>query len=81
MAAATRSGGRVLVLETVAEHRAGAAEGAFTAGFGLNLWHTQGGGVPSTRTVAGWLADAGLGQVERHDLSRSATHTLFVASR
>ncbi|WP_431894339.1 methyltransferase [Nonomuraea sp. bgisy101] len=78
---ATRPGGQVLVLETIAEHRAGVAEGAFTAGFGLNLWHTQGGGVPSTRTVDGWLADAGLGQIKRHDLSRSATHSLFVGTR
>lgn len=80
-AGATRPGGRVLVLESIAEHRAGMAEAAFTAGFGLNLWHTQGGGVPAARTVEGWLTDAGFDRPERHDLTRSATHTLFTATR
>ncbi|MBB3732644.1 methyltransferase [Nonomuraea dietziae] len=83
-AGAVRQGGRLLVLETVLEptdeHRGGQAEAAFTAGFSLSLWHTQGGAVRPARTIEDWLGEAGCVALARHELSRSATHTLFIAA-
>jgi 2-hydroxy-4-(methylsulfanyl)butanoate S-methyltransferase len=76
---ATVPGGRVVILETVAGPCAGVAETAFTAGFDLNLWHTQGGGLLDVPTITGWLGAAGCGPIEHHDLRRSATHALITA--
>ncbi|GAA2794763.1 methyltransferase [Nonomuraea dietziae] len=74
-AGAVRQGGRLLVLETVLEptdeHRGGQAEAAFTAGFSLSLWHTQGGAVRPARTIEDWLGEAGCVALARHELSRS----------
>lgn len=79
-ARAVRQGGRLLVLETTGQHRGGAADTAFTSGFSLNLWHTQGGAVPSADAVESWITAAGCTGVTRLQLTRSATHTLFAAT-
>ncbi len=79
--AAARPGGTVAVLETAAQPRAGVAEHAFTRGFALNLWHTQGGQVYPSATVATWLVEAGCDPPEELPLHRSPTHVLLVARR
>ncbi|MFI6480743.1 methyltransferase [Nonomuraea sp. NPDC050663] len=78
-ARALRQDGLLLVLETTASDRAGVAERAFTAGFSVNLWHTQNGRVYPEQRVEEWIAGAGCTLRERHELTRSATHTLFAA--
>lgn len=65
--------GRVHVLETVAPPPGGVAEAAFTAGFAVSLWLTQGGRLHPVEQVARWL---GPGAVTR-PLTRSATHILL----
>ncbi|MDP9861266.1 MULTISPECIES: methyltransferase [Streptosporangium] len=68
VAAALRPGGTVLILEPFADLPEGTppvAE-AFTRAFSLNLAVTQGGRIYSFDEVAGWLAEAGFGRIERH---------------
>ncbi|MFD8559032.1 methyltransferase [Streptosporangium canum] len=70
VAAALRPGGTVLVLESFADLPEGtppAAE-AFTRAFSLNLAVTQGGRIYAFDEIAGWLAEAGFGRIERRAL-------------
>lgn len=72
VARAAGAGERLVIVES----RAGA--GAFAAGFDLNLWHTQGGGLPSVSDLTDWLGAAGLTRVEHHELGQ---HVVVQASR
>ncbi|GAA2853617.1 class I SAM-dependent methyltransferase [Streptosporangium fragile] len=79
VAGALRPGGRVLVLESFADLPPGtpAAAEAFVRAFSLNLAVTQGGRIHAFGEVAGWLADAGFGGIERRPLQ--GTDELLVA--
>ncbi|NUT43576.1 MAG: hypothetical protein HOV86_26655, partial [Thermoactinospora sp.] len=72
VARAAAAGERVVVVES----RAGAA--AFAAGFDLNLWHTQGGGLPTASQLADWLRAAGYDRVECHEVGQ---HVVVQGSR
>ncbi|WP_204042861.1 class I SAM-dependent methyltransferase [Acrocarpospora phusangensis] len=75
-----RPGGVVHILETTTQPRGGVAEAAFTDGFALNLWLTQGGRLYSPAEISGWLSNAGCVHLEITGLRRSASHTLVSAS-
>ncbi|MFI6482021.1 methyltransferase [Nonomuraea sp. NPDC050663] len=72
VARAAVAGERVVVVES----RAGA--GAFAAGFDLNLWHTQGGGLPTASQLADWLRAAGCDRVKCHEVGQ---HVVVQGSR
>ncbi|MEO3857157.1 class I SAM-dependent methyltransferase [Acrocarpospora sp. B8E8] len=74
-----QSGGVVHILETTSQPRGGVAEAAFTDGFALNLWLTQGGRLYSAEELSGWLVKAGCAEVRGSELERSASHTLLSA--
>ncbi|WP_449062505.1 SAM-dependent methyltransferase [Planomonospora algeriensis] len=80
-AGALRPGGRLIVMETLPDPVGSVREEAFTRGFDLNLIHTQGGRLHPVEAIAGWMAAAGCGPVERRDLTRSAGFCLLVADR
>ncbi|WP_066363209.1 methyltransferase family protein [Herbidospora mongoliensis] len=76
---AVASGADVHILETTTTPRGGVADQAFTEGFALNLWLTQGGRLYSADELSGWLREAGAADITRTDLTRSPTHTLITA--
>ncbi|WP_062435431.1 methyltransferase [Herbidospora daliensis] len=76
---AVASGADVHILETTTTPRGGVADQAFTEGFALNLWLTQGGRLYTAGELEGWLREAGAADVTRTDLTRSPTHTLITA--
>ncbi|OJF15880.1 methyltransferase [Couchioplanes caeruleus] len=82
VAAALRPGGRLLLLEPLAdvERPPGPAE-AFVQAFSLNLFHTQGGRVYGYAELTTLLTDAGFTSVDRHVLERSPTDHLVTAVR
>ncbi|GAA0392760.1 SAM-dependent methyltransferase [Acrocarpospora corrugata] len=77
---ALQPGGVIHILETTSQPRGGVAEAAFTDGFALNLWLTQGGRLHPTEELSGWLMKAGCADVRITELERSASHTLLSAS-
>ncbi|WP_188189736.1 methyltransferase [Nonomuraea sp. SYSU D8015] len=76
-----RAGGLLIVLESMSEHRGNAADLAFSAGFSLNLWHTQGGGLHAPDTIRGWLEAAGCTAGPWRELTRSPAHALLTANK
>ncbi len=76
---AVASGADVHILETTTTPRGGLADQAFTEGFALNLWLTQGGRLYTTDELTGWLREAGAADITTTDLTRSPTHTLITA--
>ncbi|GAB1822247.1 methyltransferase family protein [Herbidospora sp. RD11066] len=76
---AVASGADVHILETTTTPRGGVTDQAFTEGFALNLWLTQGGRLYTTEELTGWLREAGAADVTTTDLTRSPTHTLITA--
>lgn len=78
--AALAPGGVLVLLENAVRTDANVIDRAFERCFGLNLWHTQGGQVYPLETMVGWLREAGCDRIDRHDLSRSSTHTLLTAT-
>lgn len=82
-AAALRPGGRVLLLEPLAEvpeRPAGPGE-SFVRMFSLNLFHTQGGRAYALGELTDLLAEAGFTDVRQHLLTRSDTDHLVTAVR
>lgn len=74
--AALRPGGVLLLLEEPAGQ-----DSPFTALFGLNLLHTQGGRLYTVEELGGWMSEAGGLPYHRHDLERSRTHVLLTVVR
>jgi SAM-dependent methyltransferase len=83
VATALRSGGRLVLLEPLADlaEAGGVAGAAFVGTFSLNLFHSQGGQIYTERELAGWLRDAGFRDVQRHPLTKSPTDHLIIAVR
>lgn len=81
VAAVTRPGGRVVLLEPLTDMPAGVVGRAFVGTFSLNLFHSQGGQVYSYDELAAWLREAGFGTVERHTFRASPTDHLITGVR
>ena len=83
VAAAVRPGGRVALLEPLAEvpqRPAGTAD-SFVRAFSLNLFHTQGGRAYSFTELSELLTAAGFTQVTQHLLRGSEADHLVLAVR
>ncbi|MBG0815520.1 methyltransferase [Planomonospora sp. ID82291] len=78
---ALRPGGRLIVMETLADPVGSVREEAFTRGFDLNLIHTQGGRLHPVEEIAAWTTAAGCAPPARRDLVRAAGFSLLVADR
>lgn len=83
VAQALRPGGRVALLEPLAEvpERPPGVADAFVRAFSLNLFHTQGGRAYAFNELAELLTGAGFTDCERHLLTRSDTDHLVLAVR
>ncbi|MFI5496427.1 methyltransferase [Actinoplanes sp. NPDC051859] len=82
VAAALRPGGRLLLLEPLADVERSPGPGeAFVRAFSLNLFHTQDGRVYGYAELTNLLTDAGFTSVDQHVLERSPTDHLVTAIR
>lgn len=83
VAGALRPGGRVVLLEPLAEvpQRPPGVADAFVRAFSLNLFHTQGGRAYRFEDLAKLLAAAGFTDVEQHLLARSDADHLVIATK
>ncbi|MEV0623432.1 methyltransferase [Nonomuraea sp. NPDC050404] len=75
-----RAGGLLVVMESLPERGGNPADLAFAAGFSLNLWHTQAGGLYPAETIRGWLEAAGCAAGPWQELTRSPGHALVTAT-
>ena len=83
VAAALRPGGRLALVEPLAEvpqRPAGVAD-SFVRAFSLNLFHTQGGRAYGFAELTGLLTGAGFGEVTQHLLKGSDADHLVLATR
>ncbi|WP_326556936.1 methyltransferase [Micromonospora sp. NBC_01796] len=83
VAAALNPGGRVVLLEPLAEvpERPPGVADAFVRAFSLNLFHTQGGRAYAFDELAKLLTAAGFGEPEERMLTRSDADHLVIATR
>ncbi|GAB3154065.1 class I SAM-dependent methyltransferase [Micromonospora sonneratiae] len=83
VAGALRPGGRVALLEPLAEvpQRPPGVADSFVRAFSLNLFHTQGGRAYRFEDLAKLLAAAGFTDPEQHLLTRSDADHLVLATR
>ncbi|MFI6757664.1 methyltransferase [Micromonospora sp. NPDC050417] len=83
VATALNPGGRVVLLEPLAEvpQRPPGVADAFVRAFSLNLFHTQGGRAYAFDELAKLLTEAGFGDPEERMLTRSDADHLVLATR
>jgi hypothetical protein len=77
-AAALSPGGMLVLMEQLAGGGVGPASRAVTSLLGLNYYHLLGGQIYPYDAVAGWLEQAGLGDLRRVDLRKTPGVTLLI---